>query len=42
MTDTLMAATARVFHLVLVTRNVKDVSWTGVSYVNPFSPDGLE
>jgi predicted nucleic acid-binding protein len=36
--DTLMAATAQVFDLVLVTRNVKDVSWTGVSCFNPFGP----
>jgi predicted nucleic acid-binding protein len=34
--DTLMAATALVHGLVLVTRNVKDVAWTGVSYLNPF------
>ena len=34
--DTLMAATAQVFDLVLVTRNVRDVAWTGVSYLNPF------
>ena len=34
--DTLMAATAQVFDLVLITRNVKDVAWTGVSYLNPF------
>ena len=34
--DTLMAATAQVFDLVLVTRNVKDVAWTGVSCLNPF------
>jgi hypothetical protein len=38
--DTLMAATAQVFDLVLVTRNVKHVAWTGVSYLNPFDPDG--
>ena len=38
--DTLMAATAQVFDLVLVTRNVKDVAWTGVSYLNPFDPAG--
>ncbi len=36
--DTLMAATAQTFDLVLVTRNVKDVAWTGVSYLNPFGP----
>ncbi len=34
--DTLMAATALVHDLVLATRNVRDVSWTGVSCVNPF------
>lgn len=34
--DTLMAATALVHGLVLATRNVKDVSWTGVSCFNPF------
>jgi predicted nucleic acid-binding protein len=31
-----MAATARVHGLTLVTRNVRDVDWTGVSYLNPF------
>lgn len=36
--DTLMAATAQVFDLVLVTRNVKDVAWTGVPCLNPFDP----
>ena len=35
--DTLMAATALVHGLVLVTRNVKDVRWTGVSCLNPFT-----
>jgi toxin FitB len=34
--DTLLAATARVHRLTLVTRNVRDVEWTGVSCVNPF------
>ncbi len=34
--DTLMAATALAHGLVLVTRNVSDVAWTGVSYLNPF------
>ena len=38
--DTLMAATAQVFDLVLVTRNVKDVAWTGVAYLDPFEPRG--
>lgn len=36
--DTLMAATAQVFDLVLVTRNVKHVAWTGVSCLDPFDP----
>jgi predicted nucleic acid-binding protein len=34
--DTLLAATARVHGLTLVTRNVRDIEWTGVSCVNPF------
>jgi len=34
--DTLMAATARVHNLVLVTRNTDDVAWTGVPHLNPF------
>ena len=34
--DTLLAATARVHGLTLVTRNVRDIEWTGVSWVNPF------
>jgi predicted nucleic acid-binding protein len=34
--DTLMAATALVHGLVLVTRNIKDVAWTSVSCLNPF------
>jgi predicted nucleic acid-binding protein len=34
--DVLMAATARVHGLTLVTRNVRDVEWTGVSVLNPF------
>lgn len=34
--DTLMAATALVHGLVLVTRNVGDVEWTGVTCLNPF------
>jgi predicted nucleic acid-binding protein len=38
--DTLMAATAQVFNLVLVTRNVKHVAWTGVSCLSPFDPAG--
>ena len=34
--DTLLAATAQVYGLTLVTRNVRDVAWTGVSCFNPF------
>ena len=34
--DVLMAATAIAHELVLVTRNVRDVSWTGVACINPF------
>jgi predicted nucleic acid-binding protein len=34
--DVLMAATAIAHELVLVTRNVRDVSWTGVACMNPF------
>ncbi|WP_432836754.1 type II toxin-antitoxin system VapC family toxin [Dactylosporangium sp. CA-092794] len=36
--DGLIAATAKVHHLVLVTRNVRDVARTGVQLVNPFEP----
>lgn len=36
MVDTLLAATARVHGLILVTRNLRDVAWTGVSCLNPF------
>ena len=36
--DGLMAATARVHRLTLVTRNVADVSRAGVPTVNPFAP----
>ncbi|HEX5598460.1 MAG TPA: type II toxin-antitoxin system VapC family toxin [Micromonosporaceae bacterium] len=36
--DGLMAATARVHRLTLVTRNVTDVARTGVPVVNPFEP----
>jgi predicted nucleic acid-binding protein len=35
--DGLMAATAKVHRLVLVTRNVDDVAGTGVAVVNPFA-----
>lgn len=34
--DTLLAATAQVHGLLLVTRNVKDVAWTGVRCLDPF------
>jgi toxin FitB len=34
--DGLMAATAKVHRLVLVTRNVADVARTGIAVVNPF------
>jgi predicted nucleic acid-binding protein len=34
--DVLLAATARVHGLTLVTRNVRDVEWTGVAWLNPF------
>jgi predicted nucleic acid-binding protein len=36
--DTLLAATATVHGLTLVTRNLKDIAETGVSYLNPFDP----
>jgi toxin FitB len=36
--DGLIAATAKVHRLVLVTRNVRDVARTGVQLVNPFEP----
>jgi len=36
--DGLMAATAKVHRLTLVTRNVADVARTGVMVVNPFDP----
>lgn len=35
--DLLMAATARVHELVLVTRNTRHIAWTGVPCVNPFA-----
>jgi predicted nucleic acid-binding protein len=34
--DGLLAATAHVKGLTLVTRNVKNIAPTGVSYLNPF------
>ena len=36
--DGLIAATARVHELTVATRNVKDVTRTGVPFVNPFAP----
>jgi len=39
--DGLLAATALVHDLALVTRNVKDVARTGVGVVNPFEPQAL-
>ncbi len=36
--DSLLAATAKVHGLTLVTRNVKDVERSGVDLINPFSP----
>lgn len=35
--DSLLAATAKVYGLPLVTRNLKDVERTGVDCLNPFS-----
>jgi predicted nucleic acid-binding protein len=34
--DSLLAATSMVHGLILVTRNIKDIHDTGVSYLNPF------
>ena len=36
--DGLLAATAKVYGLTLVTRNIADISRTGVSLLNPLSP----
>jgi predicted nucleic acid-binding protein len=36
--DTLLAATAIVHGMTLVTRNIKDIADSGVSYLNPFEP----
>lgn len=40
--DALMAATALVHELILVTRNVADVERTGVRLINPFTDSPLE
>ena len=36
--DELLAATAKIHSMTLVTRNVRDIEHTGVSYLNPFEP----
>jgi predicted nucleic acid-binding protein len=36
--DSLLAATAKVHGLTLVTRNVIDIAATGIAYLNPFDP----
>lgn len=36
--DELLAATAKVHQMILVTRNVRDIEHTGVGYLNPFEP----
>ena len=36
--DSLLAATAKVHGLTLVTRNVTDIAATGIVYLNPFEP----
>jgi predicted nucleic acid-binding protein len=38
--DGLLAATALMHGLTLVTRNVRDVERTGVAFVNPFDAEG--
>jgi predicted nucleic acid-binding protein len=38
--DSILAATALVYGLTLVTRNTKDIQDTGVSYLNPFEKKG--
>ena len=40
-TDSLLAATAQVHHLTLVTRNVSDFLYTGISVVNPWEEEYL-
>jgi predicted nucleic acid-binding protein len=39
--DALLAATASVNGLVLVTRNAADVAGLGVPILNPFEPSGI-
>jgi predicted nucleic acid-binding protein len=36
--DELLAATAMIHGMTLVTRNVRDIAGTGVDYLNPFDP----
>jgi predicted nucleic acid-binding protein len=36
--DSLLAATAKVYGLTLVTRNTPDIAGTGVAFLNPFEP----
>jgi toxin FitB len=36
--DELLAATAKVHEMILVTRNVREIQHTGVGYLNPFEP----
>jgi toxin FitB len=36
--DSLMAATAKVHQLILVSRNTKDIASSGVQCLNPFKP----
>jgi predicted nucleic acid-binding protein len=38
-TDLLQAATAHVHGLTFVTRNVRDVAWTGIAFLNPFQAE---
>lgn len=38
--DSLIAATAHVHDLVVVTRNTSDIARTGVPFIDPFAPTG--
>jgi hypothetical protein len=40
--DSLLAATASVHGLTLVTRNVADIERTGVAFINPFKGEKSE